>query len=101
MNVDSNEGVVSGTILSNVLYVRLRSRFSQDTIAQLISSAFALEHLHLTEEEKLAISQGYMEGLHAVFISFAVLIAIHVCACICIRDYGLERERTQRDQQES
>jgi hypothetical protein len=99
-NVDSNEVVVSGTILSNVLYGQLRSRFSRDTIAELISSAFALEHLHLTEEEKNLVSQGYMEGLHAVFVSFAVLVAIHFCACLCIRDYGIERKVTQRDQQQ-
>jgi hypothetical protein len=84
-----------------VLYGQLRSRFSQETIAKLISSAFALEHLHLTEEEKSSVSQGYMEGLHAVFISFAVLIAIHVCACLCIQDYGIERKGTQRDQQQT
>ncbi|KAH8200299.1 hypothetical protein TruAng_005515 [Truncatella angustata] len=92
---------VSGTILSNVLYGQLKSRFSQDTIAELISSAFALEHLHLTEEEKRLVSRGYMEGLHAVFISFAVLIAIHVCACLFIRDYGIKRDGFQRDQQQT
>ncbi|KAI1745723.1 putative efflux pump antibiotic resistance protein [Xylaria scruposa] len=81
---------VSGAILSNVLHSQLKSRFSQETIAKLISSAFALEHMHLTEEEKGLVSRGYMDGIHAVFASFAVLIIIHLCACLCIHDYGLK-----------
>lgn len=92
---------VSGTILSNVLNAQLRSRFSQETIAKMISSAFALENLHLTEEEKSLVSQGYMKGLHAVFASFAVLIAIHVCACLFIEDYGIKRDGLQRKQQQT
>ncbi|TGJ86274.1 hypothetical protein E0Z10_g2486 [Xylaria hypoxylon] len=87
---------ISGTILSNVLYGQLKARFSPETISELISSAFALERLHLTEEEKGLVTQGYMEGLHQVFASFTVLIAIHVCACLFIQDYGLKRDSLQR-----
>lgn len=96
-----NERVlVSGTILSNVLYTRLKSRFSQETIAKLISVASALEDLQLTKEERSLVSQGYTEGLHAVFASFAVLVAIHLCACVCIRDYGLKRDGFPQKQQQ-
>ncbi|KAL2867569.1 major facilitator superfamily domain-containing protein [Aspergillus lucknowensis] len=90
----------SGTILSNVLYARLGSRFSQETIAKLVSSAFALDDFDLTKEEKALVSRGYMNGLHAVFVSFAVLIMIHLCACMCIQDYGLKRDRFQPKQQQ-
>ncbi|ETS74356.1 hypothetical protein PFICI_14222 [Pestalotiopsis fici W106-1] len=82
---------VSGAILSNVLYVQLKSRFSPELIAKLVSSANALENLHLTDEEKALVNQGYMDGLHAVFASFAVLVAIHLGMCLCIKDYGLKR----------
>lgn len=66
----------------------------------MISSAFALENLHLTREEKTLVSQGYMEGLHAVFASFGILIAIHVCACLFIQDHGLKRDGKLRNEQE-
>jgi hypothetical protein len=76
--------------LSNVFYVHLKSRFSPELIAKLVSSANALGNLHLTEEEKSLVNQGYMDGLHAVFASFAVLVAIHLGMCLCIKDYGLK-----------
>ncbi|KAI0554514.1 putative efflux pump antibiotic resistance protein [Xylaria curta] len=85
---------ISGAILSNVLYGQLKSRFSPRIIAKLTSSTFALKDLHLTDEERGLIIQGYMKGLRAVFASFAVLIAIHVVSCACIQDYGLSRGDT-------
>ncbi|KAI0474461.1 putative efflux pump antibiotic resistance protein [Xylaria cf. heliscus] len=86
---------VSGTILSNVLYSQLKSRFGPSLIAKLTSSAFALKDLHLTDEERHLITQGYMKGLRTVFASFTVLIAIHVFSCVCIQDYGLTRGDTR------
>lgn len=44
------------------------------------------------------ISQAYTNGLHAVFACFAVLSVVHLCACLCIRDYGLGREDNKRQQ---
>ncbi|KAI0123696.1 putative efflux pump antibiotic resistance protein [Xylariales sp. AK1849] len=87
---------VSGAVLSNVLSGQLKSTFTPGLIAKLTSSAFALDDLDLTDEEKNMISQAYMNGLHGVFVSFAVLIAIHLCSCACIRDYGLRRGDTQQ-----
>lgn len=86
--------------MSNVLYFQLKSSFSRATISEMISSAFALEHLHLSREEKTLVSQGYMDGLHAVFASFSLLIAIHFCACMCIQDRGLKCGGKQQTQQE-
>ncbi|KAI1756418.1 putative efflux pump antibiotic resistance protein [Xylaria castorea] len=85
---------ISGAILSNVLYGQLKSRFSPSLIAKLTSSMFTLKDLHLTDEERDIITQGYMKGLRVVFASFAVIIAIHVVSCVCIRDYGLRRGDT-------
>ncbi|KAJ6184690.1 efflux pump antibiotic resistance protein [Penicillium mononematosum] len=91
---------VSGTILRNVLYARLGSWFNQETIEKLISSGSTLGNWQLTKEERRLVSQGYNEGLHAVFASFFVLIAIHLCACVCIRDYGLKRDEVQGKRQQ-
>ncbi|KAI1177410.1 putative efflux pump antibiotic resistance protein [Nemania sp. FL0916] len=90
---------VSGAILANVLSVQLSSRFGPDLIAKLTSSAFALNDLDLSEEDKVVISQTYMRGLHAVFISFAILVLIHLCSCMFIRDYGLRRSSGQQQRQ--
>jgi hypothetical protein len=42
------------------------------------------------------ITQAYMKGLHAVFVSFTVLIFIHLCSCVCIQDYGLKQGKAQQ-----
>ncbi|KAG9228132.1 putative efflux pump antibiotic resistance protein [Amylocarpus encephaloides] len=89
---------VSGAILSNVLSGQLKSRFSNSLTVKLISSAFALKTLHLTCEERDMIIEAYMKGLHSVFVSFAMLIAIHLCACVRIRDYGLNQGGAQKRQ---
>ncbi|KAJ2992668.1 hypothetical protein NUW58_g2088 [Xylaria curta] len=87
---------VSGAILSNVLYEELKLRFSPRIIAKLTSSAFALKDLNLSDEDITMITRGYMKGIHTVFASFAVLIAIHLCSCVCIEDYGLRRGPTRQ-----
>jgi len=93
-----NESKVSGPILSNVLSSQLKSRFSDSLIVKLISSTFALKDLHLTDKERDIITQTYMKGPYAVFVSFSVLIAIHLCSCVCIRDYGLKQGKAQQQQ---
>lgn len=60
------------------------------------SSASALEDPQLTNEERNTMIQAYMKGLHVVFISFAVLIALHLCSCVSIRDYGLRQGKAQQ-----
>jgi hypothetical protein len=74
----------------------LNSRFSPSLIAKLTSSAFSLKDLGLNDEEIDTICGAYMKGLNAVFISFAVLIFIHLCACVFIQDYGLRRGDVER-----
>lgn len=94
----SNNYVVSGAILSNLLFSQLKSTFNPDLIAKLASSAFALKDLDLSDEERILISQAYTNCLRAVFACFAVLSAVYLCACLFIRDYGLGREGNQRQQ---
>lgn len=88
--------VVSGAILGNLLFSQLKSAFSSDLIAKLTSSAFVLKDLDLSDEERSMISQAYTNGLRAVFSCFAVLGVVHLCACLCIQDYGLKRENVKQ-----
>lgn len=81
-----------------MLSSQLRSKFGPDLVAKLTSSAFALKDLNLTEEERAMITEAYMKGLQAVFASFAVLIAVHLCACASIRDYGLNQGLSKKQQ---
>jgi hypothetical protein len=94
----SNKPTVSGAILSSLLFSQLKSVFSPELIAKLTSSAFALKDLDLSEEERSMISHAYTNGLRAVFSCFAVLSIVHLCACLCIRDYGLKREHGKQPQ---
>ncbi|KAL7928720.1 major facilitator superfamily domain-containing protein [Trichoderma chlorosporum] len=87
---------VSGAVLANVLSGQLKMKISDSLIVKLISSAFALKDLHLTDEEMEMIIQAYMKGLHAVFVIFAVLISIHLCSCLSLRDYGLKQGKVQQ-----
>ncbi len=78
-----------------MLFAQLRHRFSPELIARLTSSAFALKDLGLTDSERHMISGAYMNSLTMIYITFAVLAAIHLCLCLCIKDYGLKRESQQ------
>jgi hypothetical protein len=59
-----------------------------------------LKDFPLSDEDKNLISESYMNGIHAVFISYAVLIAVHLCACLCIEDYGLKGGNQDRKSRE-
>ncbi|KAK6540821.1 hypothetical protein TWF694_008209 [Orbilia ellipsospora] len=91
---------VSGAILGNVLFGQLKSRFSESLIAKLISSAFVLDEMDFTEEEKDMIIRAYIKGLNTVFFSFAVIAVVHLCCCICLQDYGLKQQRQKNLQSE-
>lgn len=94
----TNRNIVSGAILINMLFKQLKSQFSPGLIAKLTSSAFALKDLGLSAGERMVIVEAYMHGLRAIFASFAVIIAIHLCACASLRDFGLkEAAKKQQD----
>lgn len=83
---------VSGTILNNILQNGLKDKFSLELISQLTSSAFALGDLDLSAEDKALISNVYMEGMHAIFGSYAVLMIVWFVLTLFIEDYGLGRK---------
>jgi hypothetical protein len=90
---------VSGSILSNVLSIELKDKLSPSLIAQLASSVFALKDLNLSEESKQLISNSYMSGIHKVFLFNSALIAVHLCACLLIEDYGLTANKKVRGEE--
>ncbi|GFF50636.1 major facilitator superfamily domain, general substrate transporter [Aspergillus udagawae] len=92
---------VSGAILSNVLFSELRNKFDLDLIAQLTSSAFELRYLNLSDEERQLVSNAYMNGIHLVFLSYTVLIGLHLFACLSIEDYGLSQRKQQENGEEA
>lgn len=83
---------VSGTILNNILQKGLKDKFSPELISQLTSSAFALGDLDLSAEDKALISNVYMEGMHAILGSYAVLMIVWFGLTLLIEDYGLGRK---------
>ena len=80
---------MSGGILNTILQSGLKGRFSPELISQLTSSAFALSDLDLSEEDKELISTVYMRGLHGVFISYAIFMALQFLLSLFIKEHSL------------
>ena len=111
---------VSGAILNSILRNRLSGRFDAGMIQKFTSSSFALADLHLDEQDQRLVLEVYMQGIHAVFVSFAILIlALVVCfflvkdrklgdkaefvpsdECIAARDHGEDANSHQGDHPE-
>jgi MFS family permease len=66
--------VVSGVILSNTLSKNLSSEafVSEDLVAELTSSTYALDRLELSQSQQNRVLDVYMLGLHYVFVFFLV-----------------------------
>lgn len=64
--------VISGLILSNTLSSELASNptITDDFVAELTSSTYALDELDLLHEQRERIINVYMEGLHYIFIFY-------------------------------
>ena len=66
-------------------------------LSQLVSSAFNLDDLDISNQDKELILALYMKGLRAVFISYAVLASIYFLCSLLVKDYGLRgKERVSR-----
>lgn len=89
MNSIANSSAVSGAILNNILESKLKGKFSTEFIAELTSSVTNLSSLDISEEDQNTILQAYMQGLHAVFISYASLIGLCFLSFLIIKDYGV------------
>lgn len=80
---------VSSAILNNVLQRRLKVAFSPALISEFTSSAFVLVDLDLSEEKKRMVLAAYLEGLRAVFASYAILLAVYFVSSLYVKDTGL------------
>lgn len=70
--------VVSGVTLSNTLRTGLSGEAfaTQELIAELTSSTYALDALDISQAQKERILDVYMQGLHYIFIFFTVCAGI-------------------------
>ena len=85
---------VSGAILDNVLQSRLKGVVSSGIATQLASSAHSLGSLGLTVEQKDAVLDAYMHGIHIILILYAPLIGICGFSALLVRDQGLQEKDT-------
>lgn len=67
----------------------MKGKFSTEVIAQLTSSVTNLSSLGISEDDQSTILQAYMQGLNAVFISYACLIGLCFLSFSIIKDYGV------------
>lgn len=81
--------IVSGAVLNTVLQKGLRHRFSSAFISKILSSVVSLPDSDLSEKDIELISGVYMQGLHCIFISYAILATILFLVTLGVHDYGL------------
>ena len=68
---------VSSTILSNELRSRLAGILPDATIALLTASTSGLSDVHLSAVQREVVLNAYMDGIHTIFITYALIM------CIC------------------
>jgi MFS family permease len=97
--------VVSGVILSNTLSQNLgREMFiSENLIAELTSSTYALDNLQLSQDQKSRVLDVYMLGLHYVFVFFLVCSGLSLLLTFWVGNTSLKAPKTseQEKQEES
>ncbi|RKU44265.1 hypothetical protein DL546_007450 [Coniochaeta pulveracea] len=93
--------IISGAILSNTLRSRLANLpfISADTISGLTSSTYALKALGLTPEEKGLVLTVYMDGLHYIYIFYAVCIGLCLVLTAGVGNTNLKRSAPQEKEQ--
>lgn len=87
--------VISGVILSNTLSKGLSGKpsMTDDMIAQLTSSTYALDEMDISEEEKKDIIQIYMDGLHYIFIFYALCSGLSVLLTALVGNTNLNPQK--------
>ncbi|KAJ9137839.1 Major facilitator superfamily transporter [Coniochaeta hoffmannii] len=84
--------IISGAILSNTLSSQLSGLpfISKETISGLTSSAYGLDKLGLTSDEKELVLTVYMRGLHYIFIFYAACVGSAFVMCAGIGNTSLK-----------
>ena len=85
---------IAGTILSNTMRTRLGNQLSSNTIDQLATSTYVLESMNLTDDQKAAVLDAYMQGIRTIFIVYAPLVGACAFAALLVRDNGLAEKDT-------
>lgn len=66
---------------------------TDDMIAKLTSSTYALDELNISEEEKKDILQIYMDGLHYIFIFYTVCSGLSVLLTALVGNTNLNPQK--------
>lgn len=94
---------VSGTILSNTLGSRLlHLPFVDDSlVSTLTSSTYSLNDIGLTPEEQDVVLGAYMDGLHYVFIFYAVSAGLACIFSIGVGNTDLKSKKMKGDEEKN
>lgn len=84
--------VISGVTLSNTLSTGLSGETfaTQDLIAELTSSTYALNALDISQVQKERILDVYMQGLHYIFIFFTVCAGVSLLLTVWVGNTSLK-----------
>ncbi|PPJ50700.1 hypothetical protein CBER1_07689 [Cercospora berteroae] len=84
--------VISGVTLSNTLRTELSGETfaTQELIAELTSSTYALDALDISQAQKERVLDVYMQGLHYVFIFFTVCAGISLLLTFWVGNTSLK-----------
>jgi hypothetical protein len=95
--------VVAGVILSNTLSQNLGGEtfMSDDLIAELTSSTYALDSLDLSQEQKDRVLNVYMLGLHYVFVFFLVCTGLSLLLTFWVGNTSLKAPKTTEQEKEA
>jgi MFS family permease len=94
--------VVSGVILSNTLSQNLSEEtfISDNLIAELTSSTYALDSIDLSQDQKSRVFDVYMLGLHYVFVFFLVCSGLSLPLTFWVGDTSLKASKTSDQEKE-
>lgn len=91
--------VISGVILSNTLSTELAHdpTITDDFIAELTSSTYALDDLDLPHEKKENILNVYMAGLHYIFIFYTCCSGLSLCLTALVGNTNLKAKKPEEN----
>lgn len=93
--------VVSGAILSNTLSRDLAGEefLSEDVIAELTSSTYALAELDLSPAQQDRVLRVYMQGLHYIFAFFTACSGISLLLTVWVGNTSLKGPKKPADEE--
>lgn len=74
---------------------------NDETVSSLTSSAYALDTMNLSAEEKELVLSVYMKGLHYIFIFFAACIGSAFVMTLGVGNTNLKKPFTQDNRKQT